>query len=116
MYKLSLALPGGYQVFQPTGFRFQTGDAGADPAALVSAILQLGIYVAFVLAMSWLAWGVFQYIVAGGNKENLARARARITWAIVGLVIVLITWSLSRLVGEIFSPTNVPVTPVSTPP
>lgn len=111
MQKLALSVPGyGNVVDNPSGFKF------TDTNSLVSGILQLGIYVAFVLAMAWLAWGVFQYIVAGGNKENLARARARITWAIIGLVIVIIAWSLSRLVGEIFSPTNVTITPVTTPP
>ncbi len=111
MHKIALTIPGpggDVTVNNPTGF--------TDVNSLVSGILKLGIYIAFVLAMSWLAWGVFQYIFSGGNKENLARARARITWAIIGLIIVLLAWAISRYVGEVFQPNNtINVTPVSPP-
>jgi ABC-type uncharacterized transport system permease subunit len=64
----------------------------------------------------WGFWGVFQYIFAGGKKETLALARKRITFAIVGFILVALAFIIQRFVIQIY-PVNplLIVTPVSSP-
>lgn len=68
---------------------------------ILSAFLQIIFYLAIFLAFAWLAWGAFQYLLAGGKKEELAKARARITWAIIGLIIILLSYTLTQFGAEI---------------
>lgn len=76
----------------------------------LTRILDVAFYLAVFLAFYWLVWGAFQYITAGGNKEKLAQARARITWAIVGLLITAIAFALSQFAAQILPPaTGIPI-------
>lgn len=107
-------------------------DAVADPNNIIGKFGNLGgilggtttnyglydiiLWVSMVLMLFWMIWGVFQYLFAGGNKEGLAKARSRITWAIVGFVIIIMAYTIQKYVKEIFPPNPAtPVTPVSIP-
>lgn len=112
MRQLALTIPGYGPITSPQGFNPNYTDLGG----VVSASLNLAIFIAGVLMFFWLIWGVFHYIFAGGDKEALGKARARITWAIVGFLIVIIAYAVSGFVKSIFEQ-RLPggVTPVSTP-
>ena len=69
---------------------------------ILSGLLNIVFYLAVFLAFYFLVWGAFQYILAGGKKEELAKARQRITWALVGLVIVFLAYFIAQYAGEIF--------------
>lgn len=71
---------------------------------IVSRLINIAFYVAIFLAFYFLVWGAFQYIMAGGKKEELGKARARITWAIIGLIIILLSYSIAKFASEIFKP------------
>lgn len=75
---------------------------------VVSGLLEITFMLAFFLAFFWLVWGAFQYIFSGGNKENLAKARGRITWAIVGLLLVSIAFLVAQFAVEILQPKQTP--------
>ncbi len=62
------------------------------------------LWISIVLMFTWMVWGVFQYLFAGGNKENLAKARSRITWAIVGFMIIVMAYTIQKYVKEFFTP------------
>jgi len=112
MNKLALTLPGGQSVASPQNFSSSYTDLGS----FVSAALNLAIVIAGVLLFFWMIWGVFQYIYAGGDKENLGKARSRITLALVGFIIVIIALAISQFAKTIIPPReNQPITPVSTP-
>lgn len=72
-----------------------------DLGSVLSALFQIIFYLAIFLAFAWLAWGAFQYLFAGGKKEELAKARTRITWAIIGLIIILLAFTLTQFGAEI---------------
>lgn len=97
---VALKLPGGNTIDNPPGFNPNLNNAGA----LISGFLNIALYIAIFMAFAWLVWGSFQYILASGNKESLAKARERIKWALVGLVIVFAAFSIAKLAGEIFPP------------
>jgi hypothetical protein len=108
---LALNLPGGMTVNQPANFNQNLNSTGS----LVGGFLNIIFMIAGFLMLIWLVWGVMQYIFAGGNKEGLARARARITWALVGFIMVVLAFLASGYAKNILQPKNVDVTEVSKP-
>ncbi len=77
-------------------------------SGLVTAFADVFFLIAGALTFFWFAWGVYQYIFAGGDKEGLSKARKRITWAIIGLLFTAISFALSQYLQTIFpvSPTG----------
>jgi len=46
-------------------------------------------------------WGAVSWILSGGDKEQIAAARKRITTAITGLVLLSLTFIIMVVVGQI---------------
>ncbi len=74
----------------------------ANIGAVLSGLLNIVFYIAIFLTFYWIIWGVFQYILASGKKEELAKARGRITWALIGLLIVISAYLMITFAGEVF--------------
>lgn len=102
MNKIALTLPGSSPISGPDDLKSEFTDLGS----FISPLLQIVFYIAAFLAFYFLIWGAFQYIMAQGNKENLAKARARITWALIGLIVVLLSFFIAQFAGQIFSPSK----------
>ncbi len=68
---------------------------------LFSRLLETAFYVAGFLAFFWMVWGAFQYIMASGKKEELQKARSRITYAIIGIAVVILAYFIMKYVSEI---------------
>lgn len=100
MNKLALQLPGGNTIEKPTDLNPSFQDIGS----FITPLLNIVFYAALFLAFFWLAWGAFAYIMAQGKKEDLAKARSRISWALIGLVIILLAFSIAKFVSEFFKP------------
>ena len=77
-----------------------------DASFFISTIFKIAIFIAVFLCFYWLVWGAFQYIMAQGKKEELGKARARITWAVVGLMVVFLAYTIARFAAVIFPPTK----------
>lgn len=71
---------------------------------LVSGFINIAFYGAAFLTFYFLVWGAFAYITARGDKEGLAKARARITWAIIGFMVILLAFLIAKYFSEIFPP------------
>lgn len=120
--KLALSLPwqGGPSeinnpTINPTLFTDQT-TGQVTVGAAVSRLLEVGLYVGGTLMFFWAIWGVFDYIRAEGNKEGLAKARKKIQWAIVGFIILLLSFFISEFISGILVPgggLNRALTPLS---
>lgn len=102
MEYLALTLPG----FSPSPIPTPPGLKGefVNLASFLSGLLNITFYLATFLAFYWLTWGAFQYILAKGNKEDLAKARAKITWALIGLMVIFLAYFIAKFTGEIFPP------------
>ena len=96
-------LPGGQTLQAPANV--PTG--GID---LLSKVLKNGLNIfiiaAIVLCLFSIAWAGFQWASSSGDKERVAHARLRMTWAIVGLVVVFATFFILNLIAYFF---NVPL-------
>lgn len=73
------------------------------PSAIVSTTINLALGVAGVLAFLSLLWGGIRWIVAGGDKEGVEKARKRITASLVGLAIVFSAYALIFIIQALFN-------------
>lgn len=92
--KLSLNIPGFGSIENNPVSKFPADD-NFQIASVINALGEIAIYVGGFLMFFWAVWGVFDYLRAEGNKENLAKARKKIQWAIAGFVILLAAFFVS---------------------
>ncbi len=94
MQKIALTLPGWQgQISAPTDSRFPQG--GFKLTDAIFAASDIAILIGGSLMFVWAIWGVFDYIKAEGNKEALAKARKKIQWAVVGFIILILSFFIS---------------------
>ena len=69
-------------------------------------IIQAGITLLFIaaiiLALIYLIQGGIQWIASGGDKQRIDQARLKLTYAVIGLVIVFAAFFLVNIVGDFF--------------
>jgi hypothetical protein len=104
------AQPGGFQsVFgkvnapkELTNLVEAGGDTGAGGITLFLNNLLNIIYSLIVfIFLFMLVFSAFQWMTAGGDKEAVAKARSRITNAIIGLVILALAFFITRFIGQL---------------
>ena len=69
---------------------------------IVSGAIGFAFIIAGALVFGYLVWGGIQWIPSGGDKANLETARSRITNALVGLVIIVTSYALVKILEYIF--------------
>lgn len=80
-------------------------DAPKDGASNVNRLLDniIGVFFA-AAALSFIimfVWGAIQMILSGGDKEAIAKARSKITWAIVGVFLLALSYFIFNLLETI---------------
>ena|SRR3989337_278396 len=98
--QLALQLPGSSPIPGPSGLNPDIKDLGS----FLYILLNIAFYVAAFITFYFLIWGAFLYMMAQGKKEELAKARTRIGWAIFGLVVVLLAYLVAKFAAEILKP------------
>ena len=80
------------------------GLANTNPTLLadrVGRIINLVLSVFGVVFFGLIVFSGFQWMTAGGDKEQIAKARARITNALIGLLILSLAFFVARQIGII---------------
>jgi len=94
-----MTLPGGQTVNAPASV--PTG--GID---FLGAVLRNGLtyfmIAAIILCLISMVWSGVQWTSSSGDKSKIAAARGRITWSIVGLVIVLSVFFILNIISYFF--------------
>ncbi len=91
-------------------FNFYSSGSSGTVGNLLSALFPIAIFIAAFLSFYWLVWGAFHYMIGGASKETLQKARARITWAIVGLLLTLTAILVAQFAAQILPPFDKPGT------
>jgi len=100
MQYLALTLPGGKTITAPS----EVPQGGTDVLQkVVKNALTMMLILAILLCLIYLIWGGIQWIQSGGDKGKIAGARAKLTYAIVGLLIALGAFFLVSLFGYFFN-------------
>jgi len=80
--------------------------AVSDPATfkdfegIFENVLKIAVRLAGLAVFVMLLIGGFKYLTSGGDPEKKAQAKATITWAIFGFIILLLGWFILRFIAE----------------
>ena len=99
MHYLALTIPGGKSIKAPGGI--PTGGINIVAKVVGNAITIL-LIITVILTLVFLVWGGVQWIQSGGDKQKVAQARSRITYAIVGLIVALAAFFILNVIGFMF--------------
>lgn len=69
---------------------------------IVSSVITILFIAAVIIALGFLVWGGIKWILSGGDKSAVEGARNTIVAAIVGLVIVFLSYFILSLVTNFF--------------
>lgn len=105
--QLTLPGPGNTTINNPTSYK--------DLGSVISGAYELVIYIAGFLMLIWMFWGVFEYIFAGGDKTKLGKARSRITYSIVGFILVIAAFFIGDFVKDFAKPSDIKPTEIVAP-
>lgn len=84
----------------------------------ISNLITIALAIAIIVVLVMLIQGAFEWIVSGGDKESVGKARSRIVNAIIGLIVLAVAFALARVSGQIagFDLSNLVIpTPASSP-
>lgn len=82
-----------------TGVRCNEGNIGD----IFVTIINWALAIAFILAVIFLIYGGFRYILSGGNEESAKAGRTAIFNALVGIVIVVLSYVIVQIVYQFVS-------------
>lgn len=76
-----------------------TGETGIN--SIINNSIALIFTIAGVAFVIMFLISVVQMIISGGDKENLAKARARMNWALIGIGLLALSFLIFRVLGYI---------------
>ncbi len=72
----------------------------ADPGEIAARIISQVLGFIGILFLILMIWGGLLWMTAAGNDEQIKKATSVITAALIGLVIVLSAYAITRFVGQ----------------
>jgi len=86
------------QIFspEPTAVN-EASERAVGGVDLVSRFLIIGLGIAGLIMVVMLLWGTFKFITSQGDESQVNNARGAVINAIIGIVIVLLAYSLVRI-------------------
>lgn len=115
--KLALLTTGlGFLSLAPSAFADSTVDpcassnfsvlCNASPAHALASIITAVFVIALVLALAYLIYGGIRWVLSQGDKTKVDAARQHIIAALVGLIIVFLSYFLLNIIAQMFFQTN----------
>ena len=71
-----------------------------DLVDIIENIISIAIRLAGILAFIMLLIGGFKYLTSGGDPKAAESARKTITYAILGLVLIIAAWFILKFLSE----------------
>lgn len=71
-------------------------------ADLINVIVKFVYPFAGILLFIYLVWGGYDYLLSQGNPEKVKGAQGKLTSAIIGFVLLFISYILVRIIALIF--------------
>ena len=81
----------------------------ADIIDILGSVLQVLFTFAAVIAVIYIIIGGYHYVTAYGNPETAEKGKQTLTWAIIGLVIVILAFVIVQFVWNAISPAPPPL-------
>ncbi len=77
-------------------FEDNTALGTQSPIVTIAEVINVIIGFLAIISVVIMLWGGFRWMTAGGNDDAVAQAKKIIIAGIIGLVIVLASWSLAK--------------------
>lgn len=91
-----------FTIEQPAGIPVSPGgSAEGIVGTILKNITALFFVVGGIGVVIYFLWGAVEWIFSGGDKEKVSNARKRMTHAIIGLVLLSLSYVIINLVGNI---------------
>lgn len=79
----------------------------------ISNVIQLVFIVGIIMVLFMLIWGGVEWIMSGGDKEAVGKARGKIVNALIGLAILAVAFAIAQVAGafigiDIFDELKIP--------
>lgn len=87
------------QLFGDANFDFSKVTL-ADIGRAALTLIDWGIALSGGVALIYLIWGGIQYLTAGPNEEQTKKAKATLTWAVIGLILIISSYALVKYFSE----------------
>ncbi len=71
-------------------------------SGVIPALITTIFIIAIIVALLYLVWGGFKWLTSGGDKAAVAQAREHIIAAIIGLVIIFLSYFILNIVLGFF--------------
>ena len=78
-----------------------TGGLGALQT-IMGNVMVIFLFVGICFTLIYIIWGAMQWIRASGDKQKLTAARSKITVAITGFILLLLSYAIVNIVGFLF--------------
>lgn len=96
--------------------QINTQAGGIGIILFASNMIRLIIVVGGIWSIINIFFAAFIYITGGGKTESHQKVRARFTMSVVGLLLMIVSYSVAALIGLIFyGDANFIITPTLTP-
>ena len=69
---------------------------------IISGAITIFMTAGIIASLISVIWAGIQWTSSSGDKQKLASARARLTWGIIGLVIILLAFFVINVFGYFF--------------
>ncbi len=80
-----------------------TEAASKGVGSMIANVITLIFTFASVAVVLYFMWGAFEWITSGGDKEKVGNARKKMTTAIVGLLLLSLTFAIMGVISQITS-------------
>jgi hypothetical protein len=105
LLQLTVQQPGGgYVAIGPSSTTLPKGGLTVVEKVIANAFT-IFLIIAVLLCAIYIAYAGLQWISSSGDKQKVAQARSRLTWTVVGLIIVMVAIFLVKLVAGFFNVT-----------
>lgn len=95
--QFALKLPGA-DIPNPPGFKAEF----TDLSSIVTQAIPILFSIAGILLLLYLLLGGFNYLTAMGDPKKAAAGRQKITYAILGFIIIFVSFWLVQIIDYIF--------------
>lgn len=102
--KIALTIPGtnGTPIRIDSGLPVPTGGLNTAGNNILSVGVEIVLIGAILLCLYFIIRGGLNIITSGGDKEKFQKGRERVRYAIIGLIIIFLSFFLINILGTLF--------------
>ena len=68
---------------------------------MIQRLLGLAVELGFTLSLLFLVWGGIKFLVSGGESKAVQEASGIVTWALLGVLFLLIAFLILKVIGAL---------------